>query len=186
MKISEDLLALKTQPAPALEQPQEAQKKDEKVPTQKPKETKKEEPPAEKKDQSAALPQTHLSPQEVYNQAYADYQKGSYDLAIDGFSMYREQFSSNPLADNALFMIGECYFSQKKYDKAIEELDELIVSYPLSDKIAAAYYKKGLALVELKKNEEAVAVFRLLITKYPLEDEAKSAQQKIQELRGKK
>ena len=64
-------------------------------------------------------------------------------------------------------MIGECYFSQKKFDKAIEAFDDLIVNYPLSDKIAAAYWKKGLSLAELKKKDEAIAVLRLLITKYP-------------------
>ena len=34
--------------------------------------------------------------------------------------MFREQFPSNPLADNALYMIGECAYSQKKYQPAIE------------------------------------------------------------------
>ena len=59
---------------------------------------------------------TNLSPQDVYNLAYGDYNKGNYDLAIDGFKMYREHFPASPLADNALYMIGECYFSQKKYE----------------------------------------------------------------------
>jgi len=80
-------------------------------------------------------------------------------------------------------MIGECYFSQKKFDKAIEQFDDLIVTYPLSDKIAAAYWKKGLSFIELKKKDEAIATLTLLVSKYPLEEEAKSAQQKIKELK---
>ena len=31
-----------------------------------------------------------------------------------GFTLYREQFAANPLADNALYMIGECLFQPKK------------------------------------------------------------------------
>jgi len=73
----------------------------------------------------------------------------------------------------------------KAFDTSIEIFDELIVDYPMSDKIATAFWKKALSLLELKKTDEADAVLKLLITKYPLEEEAKSAQQKIQELRGR-
>jgi len=187
LKISEDLVALKSRPEAAVGPAQEEPKKEEKTPAAKrSKEEKKPESAAEKKERSVPPVQPNLSPQEVYNTAYADYQKGNYDLAIDGFTLYRDQFPASPLADNALFMIGECCFSQKKFDKAIEDFDELIMNYPLSDKIATAYWKKALSLIEMKKTDEAVAVLRLLITKFPLEEEAKSAQQKIQELRGKK
>jgi TolA-binding protein len=82
-------------------------------------------------------------------------------------------------------MIGECYYSQKKFAKTVDALDDLIVNYPLSDKIAAGYLKKGLALIELKKKDEAVAVLKFLVLKYPLEEEAKMAQEKIKELQGK-
>ena len=186
LKISEDLNILKSKPAPPVEQPQEALKKGEKTPSsKKPKEPqKKEEPPAEKKQTDAARPQTNLSSQELYNTAFVDYQKGNFDLAIDGFSQFREQFPElTLLADNALFMIGECYFSQKKFDKAIDAFDELILNYPQSDKIAEAYYKKGLALLELKKKDEAIAVLTFLVSKYPLEEDAKKAQDKIRELK---
>jgi tol-pal system protein YbgF len=187
-KISQDLAELKAKPAPAYEPPQDPAKKPEKIPgartAKEPQ--KKGESAAEKKEPGKVLPQTNLSPQDVFNTAYADYQKGNFDLAIDGFTIYREQFPASPLSDDALYMIGECYFSQKKYDKAIESFDDLNVNYPLSNRIAASYWKKALTLVELKKKDEAIAVLRLLITKYPLEDEAKSAQAKLKELQGVK
>ncbi len=185
LKISEDLIILKSKPAPA-EQPQEAPKKGEKTPSSKKlkEPQKKGEPPAEKKQAEATRPQTNLSSQELYNTAFVDYQKGNYDLAIDGFSQFREQFPElSLLADNALFMIGECYFSQKKFEKAIEAFDDLILSYPQSDKIAETYYKKALALIELKKKDEAIAVLTFLVSKYPLEEDAKKAQDKIRELK---
>jgi len=185
LKVADQLLDLKSRPAPAVEQPQETPKKDEKTQiSKKPKDVgKKVDPAPEKKEPAAKPPQTQLSHQEVYNTAFMDYQKGNYDLAIDGFTMYREQFPDSPLADNALYMIGECLFSQKKFDRAIEQYDDLIINYPKSDAHATAYYKKGLALVELKKNDEAIAVLTLLISKHPLEEEAKKAQQKIRELK---
>ncbi len=127
-------------------------------------------------------PLTHLSPKEVYNMAYSDYRKGNFELAIDGFKMYIEQFPESPLVDNSLYWIGECYFSQKKYAEAIEQFNELLLNYPRGDRIPAAYLKKGISLMELRKKEESLIVFKLLISKYPLEEETKIAQQKIREL----
>ncbi|MGB8951050.1 MAG: tol-pal system protein YbgF [Candidatus Aminicenantales bacterium] len=176
-KISEQLFPLKnSSPGPELE----AVKKEEKTQDgKKPKEEKKEEPDKEKG--KATLPLS-LSPQEIYNTAYSDYQKGNYELAIDGFRIYREQFPTSPLADNAQYMIGECYFSQKKFADAIEQFNDFILNYPQGDKMAAAYLKKGICYAELQRKEEAVAAFKLLITKYPLEEETKIAQQKLKEL----
>lgn len=128
------------------------------------------------------LPSPTLNPQVVYNMAYTDYLKGNFQLAIEGFNLYLEQFPNSPLSDNALYWIGECYFSLKEYEKAIEQFNELILNYPSGDKIAAAYLKKGISLMELGKKQEALLVFKLLISKYPLEEEIKIAQQKIKEL----
>lgn len=124
----------------------------------------------------------NLSPQEVYTMARSDYLKGNFQLAIEGFTMYREHFSDSPLVDNALYWIGECYFSREEYEDAIVQFDELILSYPDGDKIAAGYLKKGFSLANLGRTEEALAVLKLMVRKFPLEDEAKIAQQKIQEL----
>ncbi|MFQ6109380.1 MAG: tol-pal system protein YbgF [Candidatus Aminicenantales bacterium] len=146
------------------------------------KETKGEEKKPEEESSKTPLPSPSLSPQVVYNMAYTDYLKGNFRLAIEGFNLYREQFPHSPLSDNALYWIGECYFSLKDYEKAIEQFNELILNYPSGDKIAAAYLKKGISLMELGKKEEALLVFKLLISKYPLEEETKIAQQKIKEL----
>ncbi len=123
-----------------------------------------------------------LSPQEVYNLARSDYLKGNYQLAIEGFTIYIEHFPESPLADNARYWIGECYFSQKEFEAAIDQFNQLILRYPEGDKIPAAYLKKGISLMELEQKEEALAVFRLLITKFPLEEETRIAQQKIKEI----
>jgi tol-pal system protein YbgF len=124
----------------------------------------------------------NLSPQEVYAMARSDYLKGNFQLAIEGFGMYQEHFSNSPLVDNALYWIGECYFSQEKYEEAIARFDDLILSYPAGDKIAAAYLKKGISLSRLERTDEALAVLKLMVSKFPLEEEANIAQQKIHEL----
>lgn len=144
-------------------------------------------PPAkpEPKAPPAPVPAPTMSPQEAYSVAYNDYLKGNYDLAVDSFKLYRQQFPESPLADNALYWIGECRYSQRKFEEAIDAFDELIVSYPQGDKAAAAHLKKGLSFIELGRKPEALAALKLLVAKYPLEEEARIAQDKIRELTDK-
>jgi tol-pal system protein YbgF len=138
----------------------------------------------QKKEPKSPLP-PNMSPQEIYNMAYADYLKGNFTLAIDGFKIYLDNFPQSPFADNALYWIGECYFSQKEFEEAISQYNQLILNYPLGDKVPAAYLHKGISLMELDRNEEALSVFKLMVSKYPLEEETKIAQEKIKELMSK-
>ena len=133
----------------------------------------------------APPPAPTISPQEAYSVAYNDYLKGNYDLAVESFRLYRQQFPDSPLADNALYWIGECRYSQRKFEEAIDAFDELIQAYPQGDKAAAAHLKKGLSFVELGRKPEALAAFKILVAKYPLEEEARIAQDKIRELNEK-
>jgi len=142
-------------------------------------------PPAETKPQPAPPPAPTMSPQEAYSVAYNDYLKGNYDLAVDSFKLYRQQFPESPLADNALYWIGECRYSQRKFEEAIDAFDDLILTYPQGDKAAAAHLKKGLSFIELGRKPEALAALKLLVAKYPLEEEARIAQDKIRELNEK-
>jgi tol-pal system protein YbgF len=137
-------------------------------------------PPESKLQPAPSSPTT--SPQEAYSMAYNDYLKGNYDLAIESFKLYRAQFPGSPLADNALYWIGECRYSQRKFEEAVDAFDELILAYPQGDKAAAAHLKKGLSFLELGKKPEALAALKILVAKYPLEEESKIAQDKIREL----
>ena len=131
---------------------------------------------------SPVVPVPTMSPQEAYSVAYNDYLKGNYELAIESFKLYRQQFPDSPLADNALYWIGECRYSQRKFEEAIDAFDELIVAYPQGDKGAAAHLKKGLSFIELGRKPEALAALKILVAKYPLEEESRIAQDKIREL----
>ncbi len=142
-------------------------------------------PAAKPGDQAGTPPPplpSNVSPQDVYNMAYNDYLKGNFDLAVEGFKMYKERFPSSPLADNALYWIGECAYSQRKFEDAVNTFNELILAYPQGDKVAAAYLKKGMSFAELGRTEEALAAFKLLVAKFPVEEETRIAQQKIKEL----
>ncbi len=177
IKLSEELIEIKRSSQIPSEKPEQ---KESSPPEKKAGEENKKE---QLEEETPTTPSARLSPAEVFNMAYSDYRNGNFELAIDGFKMYIEQFPESPLVDDSLYWIGECNFSQKKHEEAIEQFNELILNYPKGDKIPAAYLKKGLSLVELGKKEEALSVFKLLVSKFPLEEETKIAQQKIKELK---
>ncbi len=183
IKLSEELIEIRRVsqiPSEKPEQKANTQQKESPPPEKKAEEANKEE---QLEEETPITPSARLSPAEVFNMAYSDYRNGNFELAVDGFKMYIEQFPESPLVDDSLYWIGECYFSQKKHEEAIEQFNELILNHPRGDKIPAAYLKKGLSLAELGKKEEALSVFKLLVSKFPLEEETKIAQQKIKELR---
>lgn len=178
-KFSEELIEIKRVSIPPPEQ-------EEKSEPEQPKDTaatKEDEQKEETNPQPTISP--NLSPSEVFNMARSDYLKGNFQLAIEGFTIYKSEFPDSPLVDDALYWIGECYFSQEKFKEAIAQFNELILNFPKSNKNPAAYLKKGISLISLGKNEEAISAFKLLISKYPLEEETKIAQEKIKELESK-
>jgi tol-pal system protein YbgF len=180
-RMAEDMMTLKSAPP----QPPAGPEAKESTATEKKAVEEKKAHPSQQKPAAPNPPATTLSPQEVYNTAYSDYLKGNFDLALEGFKVYRDAFPDSPLADNALYWIGECLFSQKKFDPAIEEFNDLILNYSRSDKIAASYLKKGLAQAELGRKDEAMVTLKLLMGKYPMEEESRIAQEKIKELGSK-
>lgn len=188
-RFSEDLIEIKNATIPLFQRIEQAEMSAEtQESAQEPAETDVaagDQPQQEAEEETKSPLPPNLSPQEIYNMAYADYLKGNFALAIDGFKIYLDNFAQSPFADNALYWIGECHFSQKEYEAAISQYNNLILNYPLGDKVPAAYLHKGISLMELDRKEEALSVFKLMVSKYPLEEETKIAQEKIKELLSK-
>jgi tol-pal system protein YbgF len=121
-------------------------------------------------------------PQTLYNAAYNDYLKSSYDLALRGFQQYLESFPSTALAANATYWIGECYYRQRRYRQAIEQYDAVLNRYPRSDKTASALLKKGYAHLELGERSQGVVQLQHVLRQFPTSDEANLARQRLREI----
>jgi tol-pal system protein YbgF len=121
-------------------------------------------------------------PMDTYQAALRDYQRGNYDLAIEGF---REFVTGNPradLADNAAYWIGESLFSQKKYRDAIEQFDSVVNNYPKSDKVPGALLKKGYAYINVGEKAQGVVQLQYVLHEHPKSQEAALARQKLRQL----
>jgi tol-pal system protein YbgF len=121
-------------------------------------------------------------PAQLYDQAQGDYTKGNYALALLQLQEFLSQYPDNDLADNAQFLLAEAYFAQKKYEDAIREYDKIFARYGKSDKIAAAYLKKGFAFLELAQTAQGVVQLQYLIGKFPKSDEAQVARRRLESM----
>jgi tol-pal system protein YbgF len=129
-----------------------------------------------------AAPGRTVEPAQLYNAAYEDYLRGNFDLAIQGFQEYAKRYPTTDLADNALYWIGECYYSKKAYKEAIDTFTQLLNTYKTSDKAAAALLKKGLAYLELGDRSQAVINLQYVLYEHPGSKEADLARSKLASL----
>lgn len=118
-------------------------------------------------------------PRELYTQAYADFARGNYDLAIQGFQEYLRNYSGTDFADNAQYWIGECLYGKLKYEEAIEAWNGLLRDYAASDKLPDARVKKGMALEKLGRRSQAQLEYRFVVERFPNTQAARIAREKL-------
>jgi tol-pal system protein YbgF len=119
------------------------------------------------------------APRELYSQAYADYARGNYDLAIQGFTEYIKQFPSTDFTDNAQYWVGESLYGKKQFAEAIEAWNALFRDYPSSDKLPDARVKKGMALERLGRRSQALVEYRYVIDRFPNSPAARIARERL-------
>jgi tol-pal system protein YbgF len=121
-------------------------------------------------------------PMAIYQAALRDYQRGNFELALEGFTDFLAQSPQSDLADNAAYWIGESLYSQKKFRPAIEQFNRVINDFPRSDKIPAALLKKGYAYIELGERAQGVVQLRYVVNEHPRSPEAALAREKMRSL----
>jgi tol-pal system protein YbgF len=119
------------------------------------------------------------APRELYSQAYADYARGNYDLAVQGFGEYIRNYPDTDFTDNAQYWIGECLYGKKMYAEAIEAWNTLFKDYPASDKVPDGRVKKGMALERLGRKSQALVEYRYVVDRYPNSQAARIAREHL-------
>ena len=120
---------------------------------------------------------------DLYKDAYETFQRGNLEAARRKFEGFIKQYPNTELSDNAQFWIGETYYLQKDFEKAILEYEKAIAKYPEGDKISAALLKQGLAFLELGDKANAKNLLRRVIDRYPNSDQADMAKKKIEAIK---
>lgn len=117
----------------------------------------------------------------LYDASYQDLTQGKFDLARQGFTEFLRRYPESALADNAQYWIGESYYSQREYVRAVAEFAEVVEKYPAGDKVPASMLKRAYALISLSKRVEAKALLEKLVKQYPNTNEAELAKARLRE-----
>lgn len=139
-------------------------------------------PPAPAESAPSVPPPTLPSADTLYTAAKRDLDGGKHDLARQQFADYLKYYGETPLAGNAQFYIGETYYQQKEYARAIEAYERVLTGYTKSYKAAAALLKKGYALIRLDEREAGIRSLRTVLREHPNSDEAKLARAELRRL----
>lgn len=123
-----------------------------------------------------------VSPQRMYDTAWADYTNGQWSLAIQGFEAYIKTFPRSELADDAQFYIGQTHYADGSFRDAVDALEQVLLNYPDGDVVPDASYKRGLALDRLGETDRARQAFELVVKNYPDSTMATLAQQALDRL----
>jgi len=123
-----------------------------------------------------------LSEDEIYRQAKLAFDQGDSETARNLFQDLIKRYPKSERADNAQFWIGEIYYREKWYEKAILEYQKVIENYPKGNKVPASLLKQGFAFLNLGDKTNSRIILQELIKKYPQTNEAKVAQEKLKNL----
>jgi tol-pal system protein YbgF len=115
----------------------------------------------------------------AYQSAKQAYDKGNFNAAREEFQKFIKEFPKSKNVDNAQFWIGETYYREKWYEKAILEYQKVIEKYPKGNKVTASLLKQGFAFLNLGDKVNSRLILTELIKKYPKSNEAKIAERKL-------
>jgi tol-pal system protein YbgF len=118
----------------------------------------------------------------LYSSGQRDITSGKYDLARQEFQNYLKYYGDTELASSAQFYRGEIAYLQEKYQDAVNQYSLVLNNYPKSARLAAAHYKKGLALIELGQRTSGVRELREVVGRFPGTDEERLARAKLVEI----
>ncbi len=124
-----------------------------------------------------------LSADEIYKSAKQAFVQKDFETAREGFGQLLKRYPKSSQADNAQFWIGETYYLEKWYEKAILEYQKVIEKYPKGNKVPASLLKQGFAFAGLGDKANTRLILTELIQKYPKSNEAKIAKQKLKRLK---
>lgn len=130
-------------------------------------------------EQAKKVAQTHKTPEQMYQEGYEAMKAGEPAKARELFSNFLDQHPKHNLAANAHYWIGETHYSEKNFEMAVLEFQEVVKNFPDRDKAPAAMLKQGMAFRELGDTKSANYVLKKLVDEHPKSEEAMTAREKF-------
>ena len=136
---------------------------------------------ASPKSQETISPAKDVAVESGFSKAQKLFNKKKYSAAYDLFELIATTPSSNNSVD-ARFMMGECYFKQKEYDKAIMQYQKIISQHPGHTLASSSMLQQGMAFERLADKDTAKVIYKKILKKHGSSQEAIKAQERLTKL----
>ena len=137
----------------------------------------------EEKKRAEEKSKAENTPEALYQKGLDAQRAGNPQQARELLSRFIETYPKHDLVANARYWVGETYYSEKNFEQAILEFQQLIKNYPGKEKVPAAMLKQAMAFKELGDKKSARYVYNKLLVEHPESAEAKLAKEKLRELK---
>jgi len=136
-----------------------------------------------KKGEGEKLPEVvSMSDKDIYREAFNAMDAGDLEKAKTLFEELVKQYPQSSLADNALYWIGEIYYSHNDYETAAKYFQEVMDKYPGANKVPDAMLKLALCYKGLGQYDKAVELLQRVMDEYQGTPEAAIARVKLLEV----
>ncbi len=136
-------------------------------------------------NQSGGPPQNQSPQQRAagrYRSAKALLDASQLRAAKDAFTAFLRDHPKHPLADNALYWMGETWYAQSLWLRAAKVFGQVVERYPHGNKVPDAMLKTALCYVNLGEQRLAKDTFEQLLAMYPGTPTAKVAKVRLARL----
>lgn len=128
------------------------------------------------------------TPEEMYTQAYKDFQETDYEKAAEIFDQIEQQYPYSEWAERAQIMMAYAQYKQNEYTDATMTLDRFLQLHPGNRNASYALYLKALCyfeqmsdpLREQEMSQKAAETFRELLARFPKSVYAEDAKAKLE------
>ncbi|MBW1636618.1 MAG: tetratricopeptide repeat protein [Deltaproteobacteria bacterium] len=108
------------------------------------------------------------------------FDKNKLDSAYTAFETIATSTSKD--AVRARFMMGECLFKQKEYDKAIMQYQKIISQHSKDSLAPAAMLRQGISFEKLSDKQTAKVIYKKILKQHGSSPEAGTAKEKLDKL----
>lgn len=120
------------------------------------------------------------SPEAMYNKGQDLFMAGRYEESRAAFSAFLKAYPRHNLSDNASYWVGEAYYAEKDFAKALEKFTETADKYPSENKAPDALLKAGFSHMEMNEGARAKAALEKVVAMYPGTDAASKAMKALE------
>lgn len=121
----------------------------------------------------------YTEPTLLYKKARSMLLEENFPGAGELFKAFMVHYPDSPLADNALYWLGECHYALGDFPDAIKVFKELVDRYPKGGKVPDALLKTAYSYLNLDDSDRAHHYLKLVVKGYPFTPAGAKAEQKL-------